>query len=373
MEIKRKRKGTKRKRELQIKMRAVLLALVLAAVFGIVVPTAELRVETKETGSSAELQTAEEETGETDADETAENRTTDNVSQEETTTEAAVEEVKTVTKIDAQFTNLKTELDEIIQDSDGTWSVYVKDLKTGSILCFDSRKMYAASLIKLFVMESVYREWDDIVGRSSEEEVTEMLELMIRQSDNEAYNELVRLHNQDESFLAGCLEINTYIRTNGYEDTGVYHSLSPSDTAPVSISDVKNHTSVEDCGKLLEDIYRGTNISEEASGKMLELLMGQETTYKIPEGLPAGVKCANKTGETEETEHDAAIIYGTDTDYILCVMSSGIQSEDEAVGVINSISSRVYYYLNKTASVVTEAPERENSERRRNGSPSDRR
>ena len=43
---------------------------------------------------------------------------------------------------------------------------------------------------------------------------------------------------------------------------------------------------------ILEKIYEGTCISQEASEEMLELLLGQQTVTKIPAGLPEGVEVA---------------------------------------------------------------------------------
>ena len=40
------------------------------------------------------------------------------------------------------------------------------------------------------------------------------------------------------------------------------------------------------------------------------LLLGQERDYKIPAGVPEHVTVANKTGETDTCQHDAAIVFG---------------------------------------------------------------
>ena len=54
---------------------------------------------------------------------------------------------------------------------------------------------------------------------------------------------------------------------------------------------------------------------------MLNLLLAQERRYKIPAGLPSGVKSGNKTGETDSYQHDAAIVYGKKTDYVIVVFA----------------------------------------------------
>ena len=68
-----------------------------------------------------------------------------------------------------------------------------------------------------------------------------------------------------------------------------------------------NQTTVTDCGKLLERIYRGECVSKEASEEMLDLLKNQQNTSKIPEGLGVDVPTANKTGETDEDQHDCLL------------------------------------------------------------------
>ena len=99
-------------------------------------------------------------------------------------------------------------------------------------------------------------------------------------------------------------------------------------------------------GILLEKIYRGQCVSQQYSREMLNLLLHQTKRYKIPSGLPTGIVCANKTGETSSVQHDMAIVYGKKTNYVLCIFSEGA-SEDHLLYGIRSISSRVYQYLNK--------------------------
>ena len=71
---------------------------------------------------------------------------------------------------------------------------------------------------------------------------------------------------------------------------------------------------------------------------MLNLLLAQERRYKIPAGLPSGVKSGNKTGETDSYQHDAAIVYGKKTDYVI--------GEYTGINGIKEISGMVYERLN---------------------------
>ncbi len=280
-----------------------------------------------------------------------------------TESEEEVTDESTVVGTSEALIALEEEIEEILSQTDGVWSVYVKNLETNETLSINNQRMYAASLIKLFVMEATYVNMDVVeanaIGSESssgsneatsdssqlvlDNPVIDLLAAMIQVSDNESYNELVRLESDTDSFSEGCQIINDYLETTEYDDTRVYHTLSPSNTTSETISDIKNHTSVEDCGAILEKIYRGTCVSEEASQEMLEYLLNQQTVSKIPAGVPDGITVANKTGETDESQHDAAIVFGEETDYILCIMSS---YGSTAIYVIQDISQVVYEYLN---------------------------
>lgn len=252
--------------------------------------------------------------------------------------------------------NLENALNELIEGGTGTWSIYVKDLSRDQSISINNQSLYAASLIKLFVLEASYANLDSVSENarmqddltSGADTLTRLFKKMIEISDNESYNELVRLNSESHSFTKGCLAIQEYLENSVYSDTGIYHTLSPSNTANESTSlTEKNHTSVEDCGHLLEAIYNGTCVSQDASEKMLDLLLKQERRNKIPAGVPDGITVANKTGETEECEHDTAIVYGDKCDYVLCVMSKN--GGASAAAKIIEISETVYNYLNGTS------------------------
>lgn len=234
----------------------------------------------------------------------------------ESSSTAGQTETEALIETPEALADLETEIDSILSQTDGMWSVYVKNLGTGESLSMNNQRMYAASLIKLFVMEASYVYMDTLESNTSgyevladgtqiavDDQVDELLTAMIEQSDNESYNELVRLESDADSFS-------------------------------------------EDCGALLEKIYNGTCVSEEASGEMLQLLLNQQSVSKIPEGVPEGIQVANKTGETDDSQHDAAIVFGEETDYILCIMSSECSDQSQAISVIQTISQTVYEYLN---------------------------
>ena len=253
--------------------------------------------------------------------------------------------------------NLKKALEAFTDDLEGDWSVYVKDLGSGKQFSINDHAMSSASLIKAFTMAASYENMEDIrinegtllkadpasdvVGN----QLYRVMENMVTYSDNESFNEMVRLQTASNQFNAGARSINRYLRGQGYKETAVLHTLAPSATDPVGLGS-SNTTSVEDCGRLLEKIYRRGCVSQEASEQMLSLLLNQDTRTKIPGGLKEATQVANKTGENDKSQHDIAIVYGDRTDYILCVMSEDAGKEEEAVSNIQTISALTYYYLN---------------------------
>ena len=54
---------------------------------------------------------------------------------------------------------------------------------------------------------------------------------------------------------------------------------------------------------------------------MFNLLKAQTRCNKIPAQLPEGVKTANKTGELDNVENDAGIIYDSKNDVVIVFMS----------------------------------------------------
>lgn len=236
-----------------------------------------------------------------------------------------------------KITALQKKLKSAISSYRGTWSVYVKNLDTGEAFSINNKKIYAASLIKLYAMGAAYDRIDQ--RRFTEASVSSQLKSMITVSSNDAFNTIVR--------KVGTSYINSWCKKNGYTNTNQGHGLSPSgNNYGLSNGSGSNVTTVKDCGRLLESIYRGTCVSKKASAKMLKLLKQQQRRSKIPAGVPAGVTVANKTGETNDTTHDVAIVYSKGATYILCVMGNVPGGAWGASSNITKISKITYDFFN---------------------------
>lgn len=238
---------------------------------------------------------------------------------------------------------LEPVLEEEISGYDGDWSVYLKNLNTGEEFVLNDRPMKSASVMKLFILGTVYRAFEaDDLERT--EEIMSLVENMITVSDNESSNQLLYLLG-NSSYERGIEKVNQFIREYGFSDmTTEFNGFENS--ATVMDGSHFNQVAAKDCGKLLEDIYRRNWVNRAASNEIETMLLNQHTRYKIPSGLPEGVLCGNKTGEMSTTENDAAIIYSENCDYILVVLSSDWNSKDEAISRISALSRMVYEYLN---------------------------
>ena len=251
--------------------------------------------------------------------------------------------------IDAYFGNMESN-DTSIHDSDtefalaqvqadfpqgnGTWACYLCDLSTGSMAAIGDVSMKAASLIKLFIMGSVYEQYDTLTQKYGAN-VDNALHSMITVSDNDAANQLLKYLGGDDP-SAGMSIVNQFCRTHNFNNTSIGRLLGDLDN-PVN----DNYTSVVDCGNFLKEVYQGTLAG---SDSMYSLLKQQTLRNKIPAMMPEGVQVANKTGELSNVENDAAILYGTSDqrDLIIVFMSENLSDPGAAQSFIAQESLSIY-------------------------------
>ena len=259
--------------------------------------------------------------------------------------------------IKSRFNEICMSAFDDLNTGNGVWAIYVRDVADDIGGNINSRRMQAASLIKLFIMGAVYENYESICDKYGEDVVNDYLRPMITESDNDAANYLVEMLGGGDSFI-GMQVVTNYCAAHGYNDTSMGRLLLQSN----EFGD--NYTSVLDCGKFLNEIYRSVYQADQVTGEavnwsnpsettvlehaqeMLDLLKGQQRRNKIPAALPADVKVANKTGELANVENDAGIIYETPNghDLILVFMSENVMSTGEAQNAIAQVSLKIYNY-----------------------------
>lgn len=243
------------------------------------------------------------------------------------------------------WTELEKEITRHLRGFEGDWSIYLKDLSTGKTMEINEHAMESASLIKLYIAGTIYEkiETGELIP---DDRLYTALNDMIVYSDNESSNVLVRyLYDGDvgETFQDGLSVVNDFISRYGFTNTCQVNGIAdPS----LWVSDGRvNETSAADCGRLLEMIYHGELVSHFASFRFETLLNKQTVNYKIPAALPEGTHISHKTGEVDDAENDAAIIYTPYGDYIFCIMSTDLTNTGDAVDHIHEITRLVYDYF----------------------------
>lgn len=280
---------------------------------------------------------------------------------------------------DEKLTSVLAQIQASLPASNGDWAVYVCDLKTGSEGSINDHRMQAASLIKLYIMGTVYENYDALIAQYGQDTIDTNLYSMITVSDNDAANALTSYLGSGDS-SAGMQIVNNYCLAHGYTTSSMGRLLLHSN----EFGD--NYTSVENCGKLLKMVYwdgylqktpenRGTDekttesdlqseqVTENIASTeddtdeittenttaltphasdMFALLCAQTRRHKIPAQLPDGVRTASKTGELDDVENDAAILYDTDNDLIIVFMSEHLSDCGAAQSTIASLSRQIY-------------------------------
>ena len=229
-----------------------------------------------------------------------------------------------------EYTKIKEELQKV----PGSISFYYKNLVTGEEFSYrEDEKMYAASVIKLYIMaDAFYRmkqgqlDPDQIIVMKKEDyvpscgavaymheglEVTvmDLITLMIIFSDNTATNILIDLLGMDQ--------INEEIRLMGIEDVWLRRKMYDLEK---SRRGIQNQITAKQTGILLQRMYEGTLVDEESSRKMLSIMKDQQLNGKIPfylKALDPEPDVAHKTGEDTGITHDVGIIYARQP-FVVC-------------------------------------------------------
>lgn len=227
-----------------------------------------------------------------------------------------------------------SEIERTLQGIPGSISFYYKNLVTGEELTYrEDEKMYAASVIKLYIMaDAFYRiqqgelNPDQMVTMKKEYyvpscgavaymheglEVTvmDLITLMIIFSDNTATNVLIDLLGMDR--------INEEIHQMGMEQVWLRRKMFDLEK---SRQGIQNQITAKQTGILLQRMYEGTLVDRASSQKMLSILKNQQLNGKIPfylHALDSSPDIAHKTGEDTGITHDVGIVYAKQP-FIVC-------------------------------------------------------
>lgn len=234
-------------------------------------------------------------------------------------------------------------------------SVYFRDLENGPTLGINEHTKFSpASLLKIPVLLtflSLTEQYPDILNTeiafnnvneslipyyppkvsardNTPYKISELLDYMIKYSDNNSYYALREYLNQ--------ISPNEDLILQTYTDLGI--------TDPRDIND--QTLSVKSYGSIFVQLYNSSFFpNKELSEQALEVLANTDFTDALVQGVPSDLTIAHKFGErgtgNDKQLHDCGIIYYPNNPYLLCVMTRGpdffILSQ-----VISDISKMVY-------------------------------
>lgn len=258
---------------------------------------------------------------------------------------------------------LKNDLQNKVAHFKGTVGLVIKDLDTGREIDLNKNTpIPSASLVKIPIMlscfyaaqdgkihlnDSVRLRYADRVGGSkvlgnkpvgSVFTVEELFHPMITQSDNSAANVIIDFMGFDT--------LNSYFRKMGLRDTNLARKMMDFKERRAG---EENYTTAADMAGLLEELYRKEFLSDEISGKCLELLGQQKINDRIPKKLPRdGTSIAHKTGLERHVCHDVGIVFTDNGDFLICVL---VKHENRfampAKKLISDIALLTYNYYHK--------------------------
>lgn len=256
---------------------------------------------------------------------------------------------------------IKAEADSFGQQA----GVVIKDLSSGWKIVINEDKLFpSASMVKIPIMVSLFsacaqggldlrqklvlKESCKALGSGklkeyaagSEFNIEDLIEIMIEESDNTAANMLI-------DYL-GLDSLNNYFKEIGLNNTNLARKMMDFKSRKHG---VENFTSARDLSYLLEEIYNNKLINKIFSKKCLEILKKQKVRDRIPARLPFDTVVAHKTGLERGICHDAGIVFTSQGDFLVCVLTKhSYKVAKPAKRFISRIALDVYDYYQSGSS-----------------------
>ncbi len=268
-------------------------------------------------------------------------------------------------------TNIKAEFDR----TDGDFAIAFKNLQEPQekLLINAHKSFHAASTMKTPVLMEVYKQaaagkfsLDDSLTVKNEFKSIVDSSLYALSPEDDSYSLLYEQIGQPQSIrdlsynmiiASSNLATNIVIELVGADNvTQTLRDMGASDIEVLrGVEDIKayraglsNSTTAYDLMLMFEQIARGEAVNEEASQKMIDILLDQKFNKIIPTKLPDSVKVAHKTGWITGLHHDSGIVFLPDgRKYALVLLSKNLSDEDAGVETLATVSKMVYDYMNQ--------------------------
>lgn len=167
-----------------------------------------------------------------------------------------------------------------------------------------------------------------------DESIAELTRLMIVRSSNLATNILLE--------KVGTKNVQGFIDSLGIPGVRLIRGI---DDSAAFLRGMNNSATARGLTETMKLIAQKQVLSEPASEKMIEILLGQEFNESIPARLPSSIKVAHKTGWMGDVYHDTGIVYPEQRQpYVISIMTRGFPEDkpDEAHACMAHISKLIY-------------------------------
>jgi len=256
------------------------------------------------------------------------------------------------------FEPLKSAVDYFLKENNISASIYIENLRNGANMGINQEQGYfPASLNKLPVAVLIMQEIEDgklsfngvlpirdvdrtdssgilYMTNATNLPVKVLLEKMIKESDNTAFN--VLLHHADKKELARLLS---------------YYDIKINVDYPNRRIEFINHTDLvtaESIYNFFSSLYLSTVLTPNDSEYLLSLLADANFDIKRIAHLPDNVTVVQKYGAyyLDDTEffHDCGIMYIGDSRIFYCIMTKqlSVKQSEEAIGlIVNALHSYI--------------------------------
>ncbi|MDO5040649.1 MAG: serine hydrolase [Peptoniphilus sp.] len=254
------------------------------------------------------------------------------------------------------YDGLKSKVADFIKKTEGKVCISFYDLKEKEGFDIGGKeKMRSASTIKLLIMAELMRRvkskelslndkiavtqahltgGDGVLKELAydhEFSLKELATLMIILSDNEATNILID--------LLGMEQINKLAKTLKLKEASLQRKMM--DSHAVS-EGYENYICSEDLCTLLKKIYEGKLMGKKYDELMLDILKRQIQGERLQRYIKEELTIAHKSGDLDNLEHECAVVFLENTDYIIVVMTDDMNSNLEGKETIGKISKIIY-------------------------------
>jgi hypothetical protein len=252
----------------------------------------------------------------------------------------------------------------------GIAGIYSRDLQTGQEMCLNCEVAYAGlSTLKIGIALKFYEIQDQLFGAKE----TDLLASMLIESDNASANLILEEIGSGNVF-SGALAVtdffwslglqNTFLAVpydlkEGIPDPGIVTPAN-SRTEPNTDPDPYIQTTPKDMGLLLEGIYQCKNgggflrllypheLEPRECEELLGWLKGNGDNSLLGGSMPEGTIIMHKHGWRDNVHADAALIYGSRTDFVITAFL--YQPEwfvwEESVPTFGTIGQLAYRFYN---------------------------